>query len=91
MMICRQYLVSGRVQGVFYRATARDVGERCGLTGWVKNLPDGRVEALAIGDEHAIAQFEQWLSVGPDMAQVMSVDKKAVDIIPDLNGFKIRY
>lgn len=68
-----QLLISGRVQGVGYRAATRKMAEHLQLTGWVKNLPDGRVEALVEGREGAIAQMVQWCYHGPPSAQVQSV------------------
>lgn len=72
----RHYLVQGRVQGVFFRASTRTEAQRLKLAGWARNLPDGRVEVLAAGDELALNQFEQWLHVGPADAKVHSVEKK---------------
>jgi acylphosphatase len=62
--------VAGRVQGVFYRASARDQAVGLGLAGWVRNLPDGRVEIVAEGDAERIAEFLDWCRVGPSRAQV---------------------
>ncbi len=70
---CRHYLVSGRVQGVFYRASAQAEGQRLGLDGWVRNLADGRVEAVACGDAEMLERFESWLRQGPTFARVSAV------------------
>lgn len=70
---CIHCLVAGRVQGVFFRASAREVAEELGLTGWVRNLPDGRVEVVAVGDAQALARFRDWLRQGPERAVVTSV------------------
>lgn len=72
-MRCRRFLVSGRVQGVFYRAATQDRARRLGLTGWVRNLPDGRVELIACGDETKLKQLEEWLWQGPPHAHVENV------------------
>jgi acylphosphatase len=88
-MSCRRYLVSGQVQGVFFRASARDKAQQLGLSGWVKNLPDGRVEAYACGDEEILAKFELWLKQGPPMAQVDSLEIHAASPA-DCHGFDIR-
>jgi len=77
-MTCRQFIVSGRVQGVFFRASARDVALPLGLSGHAINLPDGRVEVLACGGRHALAELERWLAEGPPMASVSGVE--SVDI-----------
>ncbi|MFH1127378.1 MAG: acylphosphatase [archaeon] len=73
-MICIHILVSGRVQGVWYRAFTKDAAERHGINGWVKNLDDGRVEALAIGEEDKIADFIDELKIGPEASRVDSVE-----------------
>jgi acylphosphatase len=70
---CRHFLVSGRVQGVFYRAYTQDMARQLGLTGWVRNLPDGQVELVACGDESGLTRLEQWLRQGPPHAQVETV------------------
>ena len=70
---CRRYHVSGKVQGVYYRASAREAARGLGLSGWVRNLPDGRVEAVAAGSPAALAEFERWLAQGPPRAEVSAV------------------
>lgn len=77
--ICRRYWVSGRVQGVYYRASAREQARRLGLTGWARNLPDGRVEAVARGTPAALDEFAQWLAQGPALAAVSGVATEAVE------------
>lgn len=72
-MACRRFRVSGRVQGVFYRAGTQDRARRLGLTGWVRNLPDGKVELVACGDEARLKQLEEWLWQGPPHAHVEDV------------------
>lgn len=62
--------VSGRVQGVFYRASARDRAVGLGLAGWARNLPDGRVELVAEGEARHVAEFVAWCRVGPNRARV---------------------
>ncbi|MFW5453968.1 acylphosphatase [Thioalkalivibrio sulfidiphilus] len=69
----RRFLVSGRVQGVFYRASTRREAQRLGLSGHAKNLPDGRVEVLAAGPCAAVDELEAWLWQGPPAAQVDEV------------------
>lgn len=78
-MICRRSLVSGRVQGVFYRATCVRQAETLGLTGYARNLPDGRVEVLACGEEAAVTQFVAWLWEGSPASKVTAVDTVEVD------------
>jgi acylphosphatase len=66
--------VSGRVQGVFFRSSTQEEAKQLGLSGWVRNLPDGRVEVLAQGDSTAIEQLRSWLEVGPRHAWVSDVE-----------------
>jgi acylphosphatase len=63
-------LVSGRVQGVFFRDTCRRVAEQHGVAGWVRNLPDGRVEAVFEGPEAGVRRLVDWAHDGPRMAVV---------------------
>jgi acylphosphatase len=80
-MTCARFVVSGRVQGVFFRASARDEALRLGLTGHAMNLPDGTVEVVACGEEAALAQFERWLGRGPPLARVSGVARSEADIV----------
>lgn len=79
MSDCRRFIVHGRVQGVFFRASARDRALALGLNGWVRNLPDGRVEALARGERVALDDFQAWLGVGPPAADVTRVATEPAD------------
>jgi len=72
-MSCRRYLISGRVQGVFYRASAQRYALSLGLSGWVRNRRDGKVELLACGEEPALAELEKWLEIGPEYAKVTNI------------------
>lgn len=65
--------VSGRVQGVWYRASTQKVAYALGLTGWVRNLPDGRVEVVACGEKEKVSQLYTWLQRGPELAKVAAV------------------
>jgi acylphosphatase len=66
-------LIRGRVQGVGYRFFVQDVARALGLAGWVRNLPDGNVEAFAEGSRPAIEMFIEKLEQGPSMAHVESI------------------
>lgn len=70
----RYFRVTGRVQGVFYRASTQARAQELGLTGWVRNCPDGSVELEASGDAEALRQLEDWLWQGPERAQVSAVE-----------------
>lgn len=65
--------VSGKVQGVWYRATTVEVAQNLGLTGWVKNLPDGRVEIVAEGPKDSLDKLIAWCHEGPPLAIVGEV------------------
>lgn len=71
--MCRQFKVSGRVQGVFFRASTRDIAAELQLSGHAINLPDGDVEVLACGTSADIEQLLEWLHQGPPMATVANV------------------
>jgi acylphosphatase len=66
-------LISGRVQGVFFRETSRRLAEKLYITGWIKNTPDGKVEALVTGDEKALNDFVNFCKAGPERAVVDEV------------------
>ena len=79
IVACARFIVSGRVQGVFFRASARDEALRLGITGFARNLDDGRVEVLACGTGDAVAALERWLQHGPPMAKVIRVERESTD------------
>jgi acylphosphatase len=81
-------LIKGKVQGVFYRATAKDVAEELQLTGWIKNTKEGNVEALATGSDQQLQQFINWCKQGPSKAMVTDVEITAKDEEP-FNVFKV--
>lgn len=76
-MAAARFLVSGKVQGVFFRASTREQAQRLGLGGHARNLPDGRVEVLAVGDAKAIDELATWLRQGPPQARVEAVQREA--------------
>lgn len=73
-VICKKCLVSGRVQGVFYRGAAAQRAHELGVRGYARNLPDGRVEVLACGEEEAVRAFVSWLWTGSSAAKVSAVE-----------------
>ncbi|MEW2414475.1 acylphosphatase [Streptomyces sp. NPDC046866] len=70
----RRVVVSGRVQGVFFRDSCRSAALDRGVAGWVRNLPGGEVEAVFEGDEDAVARMVQWMRTGPPTAEVRAVE-----------------
>jgi acylphosphatase len=87
---CLHCYVSGRVQGVFYRASARGKAEALGLTGYARNLSDGRVELHVCGNPQTLNVFKDWLWQGPAHATVSSVECETLEY-EALQGFRIRY
>ena len=77
---CVRFIVSGRVQGVFFRASTAAEARRVGIRGWASNLDDGRVEVLAIGSEAAIVELAAWLELGPPSANVTGVVSQQEDL-----------
>ncbi|HYC08409.1 MAG TPA: acylphosphatase [Steroidobacteraceae bacterium] len=88
-MVCKRCLVGGRVQGVYYRATAARRAHELGLRGYARNLPDGRVEVLACGDDVSVSAFVKWLWIGSSASKVTSVEVSdaAVDAVAARAGF----
>lgn len=81
--------VSGRVQGVFFRASTQQQAQRLGLAGWVRNVDDGRVEAWLEGDAPALANMRAWLRQGPTQARVDRIDE-TTEQPQGLSGFEVR-
>lgn len=90
MLACEQFFVSGRVQGVGFRAATRSQAQRFGLTGWVQNLADGRVEVMAWGDAKELNQFESWLNEGPSAAAVDRVERYSQSADAPPSHFDVR-
>jgi acylphosphatase len=84
-----RFVVSGRVQGVFFRQSTREHAEALGLDGWVLNRSDGRVEGVACGPADALEQLRNFLHRGPPNARVDGVDWQPADETP-APGFRIR-
>ncbi len=90
MRIARRYVISGRVQGVGFRFFAEDAAAREGLHGWVRNLPDGRVEIFAEGEAEAVERFERKIGHGPPRAQVTDLRVEEAQPTWRTTGFSIR-
>jgi acylphosphatase len=67
-------VIKGKVQGVFYRASAKDIANEIGVTGWIKNTEEGHVETMATGTSQQLQQFIEWCKVGPVRAIVTGVE-----------------
>ncbi len=83
--------IRGRVQGVWFRASTRDEAVRLGLSGWVRNLPDGRVEAVFEGPEEGLEKMLAWCRQGPSLAEVIEVETEPGVATGQFSGFKIAY
>ncbi|QCO68245.1 acylphosphatase [Luteimonas yindakuii] len=87
-MTAARFLVSGRVQGVFFRAATGEQAQRLGLRGHARNLDDGRVEVVVAGDVAGIQALAAWLQHGPPMARVDRVGREAADVATVGAGFR---
>jgi acylphosphatase len=82
--------ISGQVQGVFFRDSTRQKAEELGLAGWVKNTPDGSVEAVFEGPSEKVREMLRWCEEGPRQASVENVDTAIEDTGGELSGFEVR-
>lgn len=85
-----RFLVGGKVQGVWFRASARDRAVALGLRGFARNLQDGRVEVLAIGEEEPLEELAQWLHYGPPQARVDELERLDAEDDAGIAGFEVR-
>jgi acylphosphatase len=86
----KRVLVSGRVQGVCFRAYAEDRANELGVLGWVRNRADGRVEAVVEGDEAAVAEMLRWFHKGSPAARVTGVEVEDEEPTGEFDGFGVR-
>lgn len=86
--ICMHYFVSGRVQGVWFRANTQKEAQKLGVTGWVRNLPDGRVEAMACGSRDQLDALTDWLRRGPEHAEVKDLEFEEMSA-QEFEGFQV--
>jgi acylphosphatase len=84
-------IISGRVQGVCYRWFTRDTAVELGLTGWVRNLPDGTVEAVVEGEKEKLEQLLGWCKQGPDLARVTDIQAEWEEATGEFQDFSIRH
>lgn len=87
--ICLHGCISGKVQGVWYRGSTQKEARKRGVTGWARNLADGRVELMLCGPEPAVRELEAWLHQGPPAARVSTVE---IEEVPwqEIQGFATR-
>lgn len=91
MVIVRAHLlISGRVQGVNYRRDTRRTAMRLGLTGWVRNLPDRRVEVVAEGEEEGVEELIRWCREGPALAIVRGIEAQREAPTGEFEAFTVR-
>lgn len=83
--------ISGRVQGVFFRYTSKELADQLGVTGWIKNLPDGRVEAVVEGEEDKVEEMIEFLSKGPPLARVDDIKIIEEEYRGEYRDFRIIY
>ena len=88
-MVCKRVVVRGLVQGVFFRDTCRSEATRLGVAGWVRNCPDGSVEAVFEGEPEAVSAMVRWAGEGPRSARVEQIE--TYDEPPSgATGFRVR-
>ncbi len=86
-----EVMISGHVQGVFFRATTRKKARKLGVNGWVRNRPDGKVGAVFEGPRDRVRQLVSWCHKGPRAARVESVDVDWEEYTGDFSGFSVRF
>lgn len=89
MKLARQYVISGRVQGVGFRFFAERVANQLGIRGYVKNCWDGTVEVYAIGDENSLQEFKRHLAEGPRSARVSNIEESDEPVRKEYSTFMI--
>ena len=89
--VCRHVYLSGRVQGVGFRAFTRRNAQKLGVSGWVKNLSDGRVEAVIYGDRDKVEDLISRMETGPSLAEVEDIEVEEQKTPPAEKDFQIRY
>ena len=91
MKLTRKHVfVSGKVQGVGFRWSARDYASKLGLTGWVRNLPDRRVELCFQGEQGAVNEMEDWCRIGASRFRVTGIAVSEVALVEGETGFEIK-
>ena len=88
---CVHVIISGRVQGVWFRANTKNKAEQLGVTGWVRNTPDGKVEAVFEGEEKLVQEMIDWCQHGPPQAKVNGLEVKKLPPSDEFESFNIKY
>ena len=91
MKSCVHVIISGRVQGVWFRASTKQKAEKLGLYGWVRNTPEGNVEAVFEGDDALVKEMIEWCHYGPPLAKVVNIEVKNQEPINGFDSFSVRY
>ena len=91
MKKCVHVLISGRVHGVWFRASTKSKAEQLDLKGWVRNTSHGKVEAVFEGGEKQINEILEWCHIGPPLARVDNIEVKKQNPTDSFDGFSIRY
>jgi len=90
-MAAIRVIIEGRVQGVFFRLETKKKADQLGVSGWVRNKPDGTVEALFEGDETKVREAVKWCYIGSGMSLVESVREEKAELSGNYSGFSVRY
>ncbi len=90
VMTTLHIIIKGKVQGVFYRDSAKKQADKLGLTGWIANTADGNVEITVSGNNHELDQFIQWCKLGSDKSEVENVNFETIDDI-HFSKFSIKH
>lgn len=91
MKTTKHVIISGRVQGVFFRANTQQKAEQLGVNGWVRNTSDGKVEAVFVGDKQKVDEIIKWCHQGSSMAEVENVEIEEKESTDEYSDFTIKY
>ena len=91
MKVRAHVFISGRVQGIFFRSETRNEAKKHGVSGWVRNLPDGKVEAVFEGEEKSVKELVEFCRRGPPGARVTGVDIIWENYTGEFGNFEVRY
>jgi len=91
MKINVHVIISGRVQGVWFRSSTKQKADQLGIKGWVRNTSDGRVEAVFEGQEELVREIVEWCYHGPPMAKVSNVEVETKEFTDSFERFSVKY